>query len=675
MHTVFLYHAIKAGMDMGIVNASQLGVYDQIEPALRELCEDVLLNRNAEATEKLVHFAETVKSVGKEAVVDDAWRQLPVSKRLEHALIRGLTEFIDEDVEEARQLVERPIQVIEGPLMDGMNVVGDLFGEGKMFLPQVVKSARVMKKAVAYLLPYIEAEKQGGESSSAGKILMATVKGDVHDIGKNIVGVVLACNNYEVIDIGVMVSCEKILAAAKEHQVDIIGLSGLITPSLDEMVYVAKEMERQGFTVPLLIGGATTSRIHTAVKIDPHYSGPVIHVLDASRSVPVAGRLLQSELTAQEIFTDIKKEYAELRVSHAARQQEKNYLSIAQARQKPSGIDWTGFKANQPSFLGVKYFQDYSLAEIAKYIDWTPFFSTWQLSGKYPRIFDNETVGVEARKLFNDAQSLLQEIIDQKLLTAKAALGFFPANSLGDDIILHDFEEKVQEVPCEKHGVHAHTSFNIQRKDETSDSTAWLHHLRQQGQKSASLPNRCLSDFVAPLSTGETDYVGAFAVTTGIGIEALLAKYEAEHDDYNSIMVKALADRLAEAFAELMHARVRREYWGYAADESMSNEELIMEKYQGIRPAPGYPACPDHTEKKRLFELLDAEKQIGIQLTESYAMYPASAVSGFYFGHPESTYFGLGKIAKDQVVDYAARKGMALEEIERWLSPVLTYDA
>jgi 5-methyltetrahydrofolate--homocysteine methyltransferase len=675
MHTIFLYHAIKAGMDMGIVNASQLGVYDQIEPALRDLCEDVLLNRNAEATEKLVHFAETVKSVGKEAVVDDAWRQLPVSKRLEHALIRGLTEFIDEDVEEARQLVERPIQVIEGPLMDGMNVVGDLFGEGKMFLPQVVKSARVMKKAVAYLLPYIEAEKQGGESSSAGKILMATVKGDVHDIGKNIVGVVLACNNYEVIDIGVMVSCEKILAAAKEHQVDIIGLSGLITPSLDEMVYVAKEMERLGFTMPLLIGGATTSRIHTAVKIDPHYSGPVIHVLDASRSVPVAGRLLQSELTAQEIFSDIKKEYAELRVSHAARQQEKNYLSIEQARKKPSGIDWTGFKANQPSFLGVKYFQDYSLAEIAKYIDWTPFFSTWQLSGKYPRIFDNETVGVEARKLFNDAQALLQEIIDQKLLTAKAALGFFPANALGDDIILHDFEEKVQEVPCEKHGVHAHTSYTVQRKDETSDSKAWLHHLRQQGQKSASLPNRCLSDFVAPLSTGETDYVGAFAVTTGIGIEALLAKYEAEHDDYNSIMVKALADRLAEAFAELMHAQVRREYWGYAADEVMSNEELIMEKYQGIRPAPGYPACPDHTEKKRLFELLDAEKQIGIQLTESYAMYPASAVSGFYFGHPESTYFGLGKIAKDQVVDYAARKGMALEEIERWLSPVLTYDA
>ena len=674
MHTVFLYHAIKAGMDMGIVNASQLGVYDQIEPLLRDLCEDVILNRNPDATEKLVAFAETVKSAGKEVVVDDAWRKLPVEKRLAHALIKGLTEFIDTDVEEARHLVNRPIEVIEGPLMDGMNVVGDLFGEGKMFLPQVVKSARVMKKAVAYLLPYIEAEKQGGESSSAGKILMATVKGDVHDIGKNIVGVVLACNNYEVIDIGVMVSCDKILAAAKEHNVDIIGLSGLITPSLDEMVYVAKEMERQGFTMPLLIGGATTSRIHTAVKIDPHYSGPVIHVLDASRSVPVAGRLMQSELTSQEIFTEIKKEYAELRISHAARQQEKNYLNLEQARKKPSGIDWTGFKAKQPSFLGVKYFQDYSLEEIAKYIDWTPFFSTWQLSGKYPRIFENETVGQEARKLFNDAQALLHEIIDQKLLTAKAALGFFPANSCGDDIILHDIKESVQEVPCDKHGVHTHTAYSVERLDETSDSTAWLHNLRQQGQKSASLPNRCISDFVAPLASGETDYVGAFAVTTGIGIEKLIEKYEKEHDDYNSIMVKALADRLAEAFAELMHARVRNEYWGYAADEVLSNEDLIAEKYHGIRPAPGYPACPDHTEKKRLFELLDAEKQVGIQLTESYAMYPASAVSGFYFAHPESTYFGLGKIAKDQVVDYAARKGMPIDEIERWLSPVLNYD-
>jgi 5-methyltetrahydrofolate--homocysteine methyltransferase len=674
MHTVFLYHAIKAGMDMGIVNASQLGVYDDIDKTLRDLCEDVLLNRNPESTEKLVAYAETVKSAGKEQVVDDAWRKEPVNKRLEHALIKGLTEFIDEDVEEARQLVERPIQVIEGPLMDGMNVVGDLFGEGKMFLPQVVKSARVMKKAVAYLLPFIEAEKKGGESSSAGKILMATVKGDVHDIGKNIVGVVLACNNYEVIDIGVMVPCDKILAAAKEHNVDIIGLSGLITPSLDEMVYVAKEMERLGFKVPLLIGGATTSRIHTAVKIDPHYSGPVIHVLDASRSVPVAGRLLQSELTSQEIFTEIKAEYAELRTAHAARQQEKNYLSIDQARAKSSGIDWTGFKAKKPSFLGVKYFEDYSLEEIAKYIDWTPFFSTWQLSGKYPRIFDNEVVGKEAKKLFDDAQALLKEIIANKSLQAKAALGFFPANSLGDDIILHDYVEKALEVACEKHGSHQQMSYEIHTKDESSDKSQWLHHLRQQGQKASTLPNRCLSDFVAPLNSGETDYIGAFAVTTGLGIEALLDKYEKEHDDYNSIMVKALADRLAEAFAELLHERVRREFWGYASEETLSNEDLIAEKYQGIRPAPGYPACPDHTEKKRLFELLDAEKQIGIQLTESYAMYPASAVSGFYFSHPESTYFGLGKIAKDQVTDYAKRKGMSLDDVERWLSPVLNYD-
>ena len=674
MHTVFLYHAIKAGMDMGIVNASQLGVYDNIDKTLRDLCEDVLLNRNSEATEKLIAYAETVKSAGKEQVVDDAWRHQDVNKRLEHALIKGLTEFIDEDVEEARKLVNKPIEVIEGPLMDGMNVVGDLFGEGKMFLPQVVKSARVMKKAVAYLLPYIEAEKEVGESSSAGKILLATVKGDVHDIGKNIVGVVLACNNYEVIDLGVMISCDKILAAAKEHQVDIIGLSGLITPSLDEMVYVAKEMERLGFTVPLLIGGATTSRIHTAVKIDPHYSGPVIHVLDASRSVPVAGRLLQSELTQNQIFTEIKQEYEELRISHAARQKDKNYLSIAQAREKSSGIDWTGFKSCQPSFLGVKYFQDYSLAEIAKYIDWTPFFSTWQLSGKYPKIFENETVGQEARKLFNDAQVLLAEIIDQKLLTAKAALGFFPANSFGDDIILHDFSEKINEVPCEKHGAHRQVDYTIEPKDYLSDSSYWLHHLRQQGQKASNLPNRCLSDFVAPIEGNTTDFIGAFAVTTGIGIEALLEKYEKQHDDYNSIMVKALADRLAEAFAELMHERVRKEYWGYAQEEKLSNEDLISENYQGIRPAPGYPACPDHTEKKRLFELLDAESQIGIQLTESYAMYPASAVSGFYFSHPESTYFALGKIAKDQVIDYAERKNMPLEEIERWLSPVLNYD-
>ncbi|CAM4121149.1 methionine synthase [Cytophagaceae bacterium 50C-KIRBA] len=675
MHTVFLYYAIQAGMDMGIVNASQLGVYDEISQPLRDLCEDVLLNRNSDATEKLVAFADTVKSSGKEQVIDDAWRKLPVNKRLEHALIKGLTEFIDEDTEEARKLVERPIQVIEGPLMDGMNVVGDLFGAGKMFLPQVVKSARVMKKAVAYLLPYIEAGKQDGESSSAGKILLATVKGDVHDIGKNIVGVVLACNNYEVIDLGVMVSCDKILAASKEHQVDIVGLSGLITPSLDEMVYVAKEMKRLGFTIPLLIGGATTSRLHTAVKIDPHYDGPVIHVLDASRSVPVAGRLLQSELSQKEIFTEIKEEYAQIRVQHAARQQEKNYLTIEQARQKSRGIDWADFKSHQPNFLGVKYFEDYSLAEIAKYIDWTPFFATWQLSGKYPRIFDDAVVGHEAKKLFQDAQDLLAEIIRDKSLQAKAALGFFPANAFGDDIILHDFKVNENKVACEKHGEHVHVQYEIQKNNENSDSSQWLHHLRQQNVKAANLANHCLSDFVAPLETGQTDYVGAFAVTAGIGIEALLEKYDKAHDDYNSIMVKALADRLAEALTELLHERVRKEFWGYEQDEDLSNEDLISEKYTGIRPAPGYPACPDHTEKKRLFELLDAEDKIGIKLTESYAMYPASSVSGFYFSHPKSTYYGLGKITKDQVEDYAKRKQMPVEEIERWLSPVLNYDA
>lgn len=672
MHTVFLYHAIKAGMDMGIVNAGQLGVYDDIPQPLRDLCEDVLMNKNNEATEKLVNFAETVKSTSKEVVVDLEWRNLPVNKRLEHALIKGLTEFIDEDVEEARQQAEKPIQVIEGPLMDGMNVVGDLFGEGKMFLPQVVKSARVMKKAVAYLLPFIEAEKEGTGSSSAGKILLATVKGDVHDIGKNIVGVVLACNNFEIIDLGVMVPCDKILAAAKEHQVDIIGLSGLITPSLDEMVYVAKEMERQGLTIPLLIGGATTSRIHTAVKIDPHYSGPVIHVLDASRSVPVAGRLLQSELTQKEIYQEIKSEYAELREAHANRQQDKNYLTIQQARDKQKSIDWTRFKAKKPSFLGTKYLKDFPIEQLVPYIDWTPFFSTWQLSGKYPKIFDNPIVGEEAKKLFADAEAMLKQIIAEKWLSANAAVGFFPANSFGDDIILHDFVEKSQTVPCEKHGEHIHLNYEIQTNDAKSDSSKWLHHLRQQGQKAASLPNLCISDFVAPLEA-DVDYIGAFAVSTGFGIETKLAEFEKTHDDYNSIMLKALADRLAEAFAEYLHEKVRKEYWGYAANEAFQNEELISEKYQGIRPAPGYPACPDHTEKVRLFELLNVEEMTGISLTESLAMYPASSVSGFYFSHPQSTYFGLGKIAKDQVEDYAKRKGMSIEEVEKWLSPVLNY--
>jgi 5-methyltetrahydrofolate--homocysteine methyltransferase len=690
MHTVFLYHAIKAGMDMGIVNAAQLGVYSDIPADMLEMCEDVLLNRREDATDRMIKFAETVKSKGKEVVVDNKWRDQPVGKRLEHALIKGLTEFIDEDVEEARKLVDKPLHVIEGPLMDGMNVVGDLFGEGKMFLPQVVKSARVMKKAVAYLLPFIEEEKirnhvegEAETSSSAGKILMATVKGDVHDIGKNIVGVVLGCNNYEIIDLGVMVQTDKILAAAREHNVDIIGLSGLITPSLDEMVGVAKEMERQGFTIPLLIGGATTSRIHTAVKIDPHYSGPVIHVLDASKSVPVAGRLMQNEQTQKEIFDEIKESYAQLRIDHASRQKDKNYVPIEKARLNTPKIDWDNFKATKPQFLGNKYFMDYDLAEIAKYIDWTPFFSTWQLSGKYPKIFENEIVGVEAKKLFDDANVLLKEIIDNKLLTARAVVGFYPANANGDDIILHNFEEITREIPCDKHGVHQHTSYNVLSNTVVSedgdlvtltDTQTVLHHLRQQGQKAANLPNYCLSDFIAPETTGKDDYIGAFAVTAGIGIEPLVEKYEKDHDDYNSIMVKAIADRLAEAFAELMHERTRKEFWGYATDEKNTPEELISEKYVGIRPAPGYPACPDHTEKKALFDLLQAEEKIGIQLTESFAMYPASSVSGFYFSNPESKYFPIGKIAKDQVKDYSVRKGMNLDLTEKWLAPVLNYD-
>ena len=692
MHTVFLYHAIKAGMDMGIVNAGQLGVYDDIPKDMLELCEDVLLNRRDDATERLVTFAETVKSKGKEQVVDNAWREQPVEKRLAHALIKGLTEFIDEDVEEARQKAEKPLHVIEGPLMDGMNIVGDLFGEGKMFLPQVVKSARVMKKAVAYLLPFIEEEKllnkvdgEAETSSSAGKILLATVKGDVHDIGKNIVSVVLGCNNYEIIDLGVMVPTNKILEEAKKHNVDIIGLSGLITPSLDEMVGVAKEMERQGLKVPLLIGGATTSRIHTAVKIDPHYSGPVIHVLDASKSVPVAGRLMQNDQTKEEIFDEIKAQYAQLRIDHASRQKDKNFISIDKARENHVKIDWSNYKATKPKFLGTKVFEDYDLAEIAKYIDWTPFFQTWQLSGKYPKIFDDEIVGKEAKKLYDDAQAMLKKVISEKSLKAKAVVGFYPANSVGDDIILHNFE--AYEYNAAGQGALKNTGYRILSEKAVSENgdlvenppLVVLHHLRQQNLKAQNLPNLCLSDFVAPVETGHalslpnTDYIGAFAVTAGLGIEPLLEQYEKDHDDYHSIMLKSIADRLAEAFTELMHERVRTEFWGYVSNETFSNEELIAEKYQGIRPAPGYPACPDHTEKTALFELLQAER-IGIELTESFAMYPASSVSGWYFAHPESKYFTIGKIAKDQVVDYAKRKNMPLEEIEKWLSPVLNYD-
>jgi 5-methyltetrahydrofolate--homocysteine methyltransferase len=688
MHSAFLYHAIRAGLDMGIVNAGQLEVYDSIPKDLLERCEDVLLNRRDDATERLVDFAETVKAKGKVIVQDESWRLEPVHERLKHALVKGITDFIDQDVEEIRHLVERPLHVIEGPLMDGMNIVGDLFGEGKMFLPQVVKSARVMKKAVAYLTPFIEAEKDGTASSSAGKILLATVKGDVHDIGKNIVGVVLGCNNYEIIDLGVMVPTQKILDEARKHNVDIIGLSGLITPSLDEMVGVAKEMERQGFTLPLLIGGATTSRIHTAVKIDPHYSGPVVHVLDASRSVPVAGRLVsETDATREKIFTDIKAEYVKLRSDHAKRQKEKASLTIEKARANRTAIDWSQFEPTKPTFLGNQYFDDYSIAELAKYIDWTPFFQTWQLHGKYPAIFEDAVVGSEAKKLFHDATTLLQEIIDKKLLKAKAVVGFYPANSADDDVLLHDYEEQMRDIACERHGSHRHVEYKVSRSaaGDTAaavtpageliyDTKTVLHFLRQQNLKAPGLPNLCLADFVAPLDSGHEDYIGAFAVTAGIGIEALLDKYERDHDDYNSIMVKALADRLAEAFAERMHERVRKEFWPYATNEKLSNEQLIKEAYQGIRPAPGYPACPDHTEKGKLFDLLDAGK-IGIELTESYAMYPASSVSGFYFANPESKYFAVGKINKDQVLDYAHRKDMPVDEIEKWLAPVLSYDA
>ncbi len=693
IHSAFLYHAIRAGLDMGIVNAGQLTVYDEIPKDFLELVEDVLLNRRPDATERLVNFAETIKSKGKtETVADEAeWRKLPVNERLTHALVKGIADFIDEDVEEARHQFAKPLEVIEGPLMDGMNVVGDLFGEGKMFLPQVVKSARVMKKAVAYMLPFIEKEKEGGASSSNGKVLMATVKGDVHDIGKNIVGVVLGCNNYEIIDLGVMVPTEKILAAAREHQVDIIGLSGLITPSLDEMVGVAKEMQRQGFTIPLLIGGATTSRIHTAVKIDPHYDGPVIHVLDASRSVPVAGRLTQSELSQQEIWKEIKAEYAKLREEHARRRQDKAVVSLEAARTNRPNLDWSEFVPKKPAFLGTQVFEDYPLAEIARYIDWTPFFQTWQLHGKYPQIFEDKIVGAEAKKLFDDAQNLLLDIIHEKSLQARAVVGFWPANAIDDDILLHDFEEITREIPCERHGSHRHTEYKISRQrtaarssvvsrqsealnggEVVADTLTVLHHLRQQSQKAAGLPNYCLSDFIAPLESGKEDYLGGFAVTAGRGIEALLDRYERDHDDYNSILVKALADRLAEAFAELMHERVRKEFWGYAPDEHLTNEELIKENYVGIRPAPGYPACPDHTEKAALFELLDAGRA-GIELTESFAMYPASSVSGWYFSHPESRYFPVGKIQKDQVEDYAKRKAMSVDDVERWLAPVLGY--
>jgi len=651
MHSAFLFHAIKAGMDMGIVNAGQLEVYEEISKELLEKVEDVIFNKRPDATERLIEFAETIKKKDKLEEKKDEWRNLQVEERLKHALIKGIVDHIDEDVEEARLKFSQPIEVIEGPLMAGMNVVGDLFGAGKMFLPQVVKSARVMKKAVAILIPYIETEKKKNQNTrERGKILMATVKGDVHDIGKNIVGVVLGCNNYNVIDLGVMVHSEKILQTAIEEKVDVIGLSGLITPSLDEMVHVAKEMERRGMNLPLLIGGATTSRVHTAVKVAPNYSGAVIHVLDASRSVPVVSNLLsEKEEERAKYVQSFKDEYKKLREDYSKKQSLKNFISLEQARDNRLKIDWVKSKIKKPNKPGITVLTNHPLATLRNYIDWTPFFMTWELKGKYPSIFENETVGEEAKKLFDDANKLLDKIIKEKLLCANGVVGLFPANSVGVDDI------------------------EVYSDDSRSGVKRVLHTIRQQPQKSANEPNIALADFIAPKETGVEDYVGMFAVTTGIGIEKLIEKFEKEHDDYNSIMVKALADRLAEAFAENLHELVRKDFWGYASDEKFNSEDLIKEKYIGIRPAPGYPAQPDHTEKPILFSLLDAEKNTGIKLTESMAMYPAASVSGLYFSHPESKYFTVGKIGKDQVLDYHRRKGMSIEEIEKWLGPILNY--
>lgn len=646
MHSAFLYHAIKAGMDMGIVNPGMIEVYEEIPKDLLERVEDVLLNRRPDATERLVEFADNIKHKGKVQVKDESWRKLDVKERLTHSLVKGIVDYIEEDTEEARKMFAKPIEVIEGPLMDGMNVVGDLFGEGKMFLPQVVKSARVMKKAVGYLLPFIEAEKTV-DTKPKGKILMATVKGDVHDIGKNIVGVVLGCNNYDVVDLGVMVPCEKILEAARNEKADVIGLSGLITPSLDEMVHVAKEMEREGFDIPLLIGGATTSKVHTAVKIEQNYKrGQTIHVLDASRSVPVVGNLLNENKNKFE--KEVKEEYFKIREHHLKSKVQKSYLSYNNAKLNKFKIEFREEEIAKPNMTGLKVFEDYSIEEISDFIDWTPFFRTWELAGKYPEILQDKVVGEHAANLFLDAKNLLNDIIKEKRLQAKAVFGIWPANSSGDDIEVYSDEKRSKMIKV-------------------------LHTLRQQNEKSEGQPNFALSDFIAPKETGLIDYIGGFAVTAGIGIEKWIEKYQNDQDDYNKIMMQALADRLAEAFAELLHKKVRTEYWGYDNSENLNNEELILEKYRGIRPAPGYPACPDHTEKWLLFELLDAEKNTGIKLTESLAMYPASSVSGLYFAHPESKYFGLGKINKDQAEDYAGRKGMTLEEIERWLSPVLGY--
>jgi 5-methyltetrahydrofolate--homocysteine methyltransferase len=655
MHSVFLYHAIAAGMDMGIVNAGQLPVYDDIPPELRELCEDVVLNRRPDATDRLLEAAPRFKGDGaRRKEVDLSWRNAPVSERLTYALVHGITEFIEQDTEEARQAAKRPLDVIEGPLMAGMNVVGDLFGSGKMFLPQVVKSARVMKQAVAYLQPYLEAEKKAAgldRMPAAGRVVMATVKGDVHDIGKNIVGVVLQCNNYEVIDLGVMVPAAKILETARKYKADLIGLSGLITPSLDEMCFVAAEMEREGFDCPLLIGGATTSRVHTAVKISPNYRrGQAIYVTDASRAVGVVSSLL-SPAERSALIEKTREEYSRVREAHLRGESKKRRLTLAAARANRFPADWSVYKPPRPSFTGVRVFRGYDLAELVAYIDWSPFFSTWELNGRYPAILDDNKVGREARALFADAEAMLKRIVGEKWLTANAAVGFWPAAAEGDDIHLFTDESRMARL-----GV--------------------LHTLRQQIARDPGRDraHTALADFIAPRSTGIPDYIGAFAVTAGIGEEAALVERIAAHDDYSRIMLKALADRLAEAFAERMHERVRRELWGYAPGERLSNAELIAEKYRGIRPAPGYPAQPDHTEKRTLFRLLAAEEAVGITLTESFAMLPGASVCGLYFSHPDSHYFGVGKIERDQVEDYARRKGWTVPEAERWLAPVLNYD-
>ncbi len=653
MHSAFLYHAIGAGLDMGIVNAGQLEIYEEIEPELKTLVEDVLLNRRPDATERLVTYGEALKAAGGPAITEkqaEEWRGGTVEERLTHALVRGIDTYIDADTEEARLQLGRPLAVIEGPLMAGMGVVGDLFGAGKMFLPQVVKSARVMKKAVAHLTPFMEAEKAallaaGHEVKAQGKIVLATVKGDVHDIGKNIVGVVLACNNYEVIDMGVMVPAERILERAKAEKADIIGLSGLITPSLDEMVHMAREMERLEFKVPLLIGGATTSRAHTAIRIAPHYSEPVVHVLDASRAVPVTTSLLSEENKA-EFVTQLRLEYAAVRKAHSAPKQP--MVSLAEARSRRTPIVWRAEDIAVPSFTGVRVLDNFSLAELREFIDWSPFFHTWELKGVYPRILEDERQGAEARQLFLDAQALLDRIVDQNLLTARGVHGFFPANAVGDDVELYEDGSRAA----------------VQER---------LYFLRQQANREGSEPCRSLADFIAPRDTGLEDTIGAFAVTSGIGLQKVVDRFKADNDDYNAIMAEALADRLAEAFAECLHQRVRKE-WGYGCAEHWTPADLIGEKYRGIRPAPGYPACPDHTEKGTIWRLLDVEANIGMRLTESFAMWPGSSVSGLYFAHPESRYFSVGKIDRDQVVDYHERKGMSVAEVERWLGPNLNYE-